>query len=64
MGAFFPQYLERNLEQIEKNHINIRLNGDDVNDIKEKFLNSKAYYKNFNEFKTIVKKEMEGIDEK
>lgn len=66
MGAFFPLYLKRDLNEIEKNHLNIKLNGDNIEDIKEKFLNSEPYYKDFEEFKKIVynEKKENDIDKK
>lgn len=50
MGAFFPIYLERKKEELIKNKINTKLNGDDEEDIIEKFLASKPLYDNFDEF--------------
>lgn len=54
MGAFFPLYLKRDLKEIEKNNLNINLSGDNVEDIKEKFLNSSPIYNDFEEFKKEI----------
>lgn len=58
MGAFFPLYLRRDLSEISKNNLNIKLSGDNIEDIKQKFLNSTPYYKDFNQFKKIVEDEL------
>lgn len=57
MGAFFPLYLKRDLNEIEKNKLNIKLNGDNTEDIEKNFLNSKPYYRDFKEFKKIIENE-------
>lgn len=50
MGAFFPIYLPRDKELIKKHNINIKLSGDDENNILECFFNSKPIYNSFEEF--------------
>lgn len=50
MNAFFPLYLERNIEAINRSGININLNGDNRNEILNDFLKSKAVYGSFEEF--------------
>lgn len=60
MGAFFPLYLKRDLNEIERNNLNINLSGDNIEDIKEKFINSKPYYKNFDEFKKNIFNEIKN----
>lgn len=50
MNAFFPLYLERNIESINRSGININLNGDNRNEILSDFLKSKAVYDSFEEF--------------
>jgi len=50
MEAFFPIYLPRSKRVLEKYKINTKLNGDDEDDILEKFLNSIPVYNSFDEF--------------
>jgi acetyltransferase-like isoleucine patch superfamily enzyme len=50
MNAFFPLYLERNIDVINRSGININLNGDNRTEILNDFLKSKAVYGSFEEF--------------
>ncbi|RTZ02050.1 acyltransferase [Flavobacterium bomense] len=50
MNAFFPLYLERNVEAILRSGVNINLNGDNRDEILNYFLKSKAVYSSFEEF--------------
>lgn len=50
MNAFFPLYLERNIEVLKKSGINTKLNGDEENEIIEYFLNTEPKYKDYSEF--------------
>lgn len=50
MGAFFPLYLERNIDKLKENNINIRLSGDEENEILDYFLNSEPLYHNYEDF--------------
>lgn len=50
MGAFFPLYLERNIDKLKENNINIRLSGDEEKEILNYFLNSTPLYSNYEEF--------------
>lgn len=50
MGQFYPIFCERNLDVIKENNININLSGDNMNDVVEKFLNSKPLYNGLEEF--------------
>ncbi len=44
MRAWFPLFLERTPEAIERNHINLHLSGDDYEEILDDFLNSKPAF--------------------
>ena len=58
MGAFFPQYLKRNKEELKINNLKTNLSGDDENEIIEFFLNSNGIYKSYDDFiKKILEKE-------
>lgn len=50
MNAFFPLFLERDINALNNNGININLNGDDRTEILNSFLNSSPIYNSFNEF--------------
>lgn len=50
MNAFFPLYLDRSVDAIAANKINIRLNGDNSAEILADFLNSSAQYVSFETF--------------
>lgn len=50
MGAFFPLYLKRDLNEVKKNSININLNGDSRDEILACFLNSVPKYDSFPDF--------------
>ena len=50
MGAFFPLYIPRNIESLRKYKINTKLNGDDEEDIINKFMQSNPQYSSFEEF--------------
>lgn len=56
MGAFFPIYLPREKELLKKYNINTKLNGDDEQDIIDKFMLSKPIYNSFEEFLEDCKK--------
>lgn len=50
MGAFFPLYLERDINKLKENNINIRLSGDEEKEILNYFLNSEPMYRSFEDF--------------
>lgn len=50
MNAFFPLYLERNGDAILRNNLNIRLNGDNTEEIVEAFLKTTPVYNSFDDF--------------
>ena len=50
MEAFFPLYLPREINELKKHNINTKLNGDDEEDIINKFLQSSPQYKSFEDF--------------
>jgi acetyltransferase-like isoleucine patch superfamily enzyme len=50
MSAFFPLYLKRDLNEIKKHNLRIRLSGDNYEDTVKSFLDSKPIYNNFEEF--------------
>ncbi|MBR5372396.1 MAG: acyltransferase [Oscillospiraceae bacterium] len=56
MGAFFPLYLERSREALEKNHIRTALSGDEENEVVEAFLNSKPQFADYDAFLQEVHK--------
>lgn len=58
MGAFFPLYLERSIDALEKNHIRTALSGDNEKDIIQCFLNSTPVFKNYETFLTEVHKRL------
>lgn len=50
MGAFFPIYLERDLDSLRTNDLNTDLSGDEESEIINSFLSSKPIYASFEEF--------------
>lgn len=50
MGAFFPIYLERNIESIRDNNLNVSLSGDDTDEVVEAFLFSEKLYASYDDF--------------
>lgn len=50
MGPFFPLFLERTKQAITNNNVNIIANGDDTEDILNKFLRSKPIYSSYQNF--------------
>lgn len=50
MGSFFPLYLDRNVDEIRKNRLRTKLNGDEEDQIIDKFLNSKKIYNSYEDF--------------
>lgn len=55
MGAFFPIYLQRDINELKKYGINTKLSGDNEEDIINKFLDTKPVYNSFDEFMKDVK---------
>lgn len=55
MGAFFPIYLKRDMLEIEKNNLNVNLNGDDKEEIVSDFLKTQPIYENFENFMEDVR---------
>lgn len=56
MGAFFPLYLSRDDNEIEKNNINLNLSGDNYEEIYSNFMNSKPLFNSYDEFLNECKK--------
>jgi len=50
MGAFFPLYLDRNLDKIREHHLKTNLSGDNEQEILEDFLKSKPVYASYDKF--------------
>ena len=50
MGAFFPIYLERNMAEIKRNHLNVALSGDNMDEVVRDFLSSESTYHSYDEF--------------
>lgn len=50
MGAFFPLFLNRNIKSLKDNDVFTALNGDDENDILEKFMKSQPVYFSYEDF--------------
>ncbi len=46
MRAFFPLFLERSIQAIQENNINLYLSGDEYEEILESYLNGKSIYDN------------------
>ena len=50
MGPFFPLFLERSKDAINRENVNVNLNGDDMQDIIECFLKSEPMFENYERF--------------
>lgn len=50
MGAFFPLYLKRDMEEIEKWGLSMRLGGDDEEEVVRDFMHSTPTYENYDAF--------------
>lgn len=50
MGAFFPLFLERSIDNLELNNINTKLSGDNEEDLINYFINSKPKYNGLKDF--------------
>lgn len=50
MGAFFPIYLKRDIDELKKNNIFTKLSGDDEKDIIKKWMESLPIYENYQSF--------------
>lgn len=48
--GFFPIFMERDIKKVNKIGFKLNLSGDDSEDIKDKFINSKPIYNSYNEF--------------
>lgn len=59
MGPFFPLFLERTRDAIERYGINVDLNGDTQEDIIEQFLLSEGEYPNYEAFVYAMQNEKE-----
>lgn len=50
MGAFFPLYLDRNIDEIKKNGLFVALSGDEEVEVIDGFLKSKPAFDSFDDF--------------
>ena len=50
MGAFFPLYLKRDINEIKKNNLSTKLGGDSEEEVINSFLNSKPIYDDYDSF--------------
>lgn len=50
MGAFFPLYLKRDINEIKKNNLRTNLSGDEEKEVIEAFLASSPVYDSFEDF--------------
>lgn len=57
MSAFFPLFLKRDAQEIERNHISLKWNGDEPSEILEDFLKTEPVYSSYDEF---IKDSLEG----
>lgn len=60
MGHFFPLFLRRTREELEKNGIDTHLNGDESEEIIEGFLRSEPVFASYEQFKEWCEKEQDG----
>ena len=51
MGPFFPLFLERSMEAIQREGVNVHPNGDNSEDLIAHFLNSEQAFPSYEEFK-------------
>ena len=51
MGPFFPLFLERSMEAIQREGVNVHPNGDNSDDLINHFLNSEPVFSSYEEFK-------------
>lgn len=57
-GPFFHLFLERDLEAIKKNNINLNWNGDEEDEILASFLNSEGLFKTYEDFIEYIKEQL------
>jgi carbonic anhydrase/acetyltransferase-like protein (isoleucine patch superfamily) len=50
MGAFFPLYLERNIDEVKRNNLRTNLSGDVEEEVIASFMKSKPLYISYDEF--------------
>lgn len=50
MGPFFPIFLERSIEKIRESGVNVKLNGDNVDEVVDDFMKSKGMFSSYKEF--------------
>ncbi|WP_308575056.1 acyltransferase [uncultured Fusobacterium sp.] len=58
MGPFFPLFLKRSKKELINQNINLRLNGDNYNEVLEQFLSSKPIYENYEDFIREMKRKI------
>ena len=57
MGPFFPLFLERSVDAIKKENVNVNLNGDDMQSIVSDFLETESKYNNYPDFIATIKQD-------